>query len=59
MIWALSTFPLDDLLSRKQYSEAARVMLDYSENVEGAVLALVQGNEVSEALRIVCSLQLD
>ncbi|KAF8340348.1 IKI3 family-domain-containing protein [Cantharellus anzutake] len=43
---------IDDLLSRKRHCEAARAMLDYSKDIEGAVLALVQGNEVSEAYRV-------
>jgi hypothetical protein len=46
-------FPPGDLYSRKRYSEAARVMLDYLDDADGAVGALVQGNEISEALRIV------
>lgn len=44
---------LENLSSKKRHSEAARVLLDYSKDVRQAVIALVQGNEFSEARRIV------
>jgi elongator complex protein 1 len=43
------------LSSKKRYSEAARVLLDYTEDVREAVIALVQGNSFSEARRVVSS----
>ena len=43
----------EDLSSKKRYSEAARVLLDYSKDVRRAVIALVQGHNISEARRIV------
>ncbi|KIK18014.1 hypothetical protein PISMIDRAFT_30603 [Pisolithus microcarpus 441] len=42
-----------ELLSKKRYSEAARVFIDYANDICQAVIALVQGNEISEARRIV------
>ncbi|KAI6112013.1 pol II transcription elongation factor [Pisolithus croceorrhizus] len=42
-----------ELLSKKRYSEAARVFIDYAGDNCQAVTALVQGNEISEARRIV------
>ncbi|KAI6009884.1 pol II transcription elongation factor [Pisolithus marmoratus] len=42
-----------ELLSKKRYSEAARVFIDYAGDNRQAVTALVQGNEISEARRIV------
>lgn len=48
------TFSLpEDLVSKKRFNEAARVILDYTTDVRTAVISLVQGNEFSEALRIV------
>lgn len=44
---------LEDLVSKKRHSEAARVLLDYSKDVREAVIALVEGNHFSEARRIV------
>lgn len=44
---------LEDLSSKKRYSEAARVLLDYCKDSRQAVIALVQGNSFSEARRIV------
>ncbi|KAJ3966250.1 IkappaB kinase complex IKAP component [Lentinula raphanica] len=43
----------EDLLSKKRFTEAARVILDYTQDVRTAVIALVQGNEFSEAMRII------
>ncbi|KAJ7935380.1 pol II transcription elongation factor [Mycena leptocephala] len=42
----------EDLASKKRYSDAARVLLDYAKDVREAVIALVQGNCFSEARRI-------
>ena len=43
----------EDLISKKRYTEAGQVLLDYAEDVREAVIALVQGNQFSEARRIV------
>ncbi|OJA14136.1 hypothetical protein AZE42_06727 [Rhizopogon vesiculosus] len=43
----------DELLSKKRFSESARVLLDYAKDIRHAVNALVQGNEFAEARRIV------
>lgn len=43
----------EELLSKKRYLEAARVFTDYAGDIRQAVIALVQGNEFSEARRIV------
>ncbi|KAJ4471530.1 IkappaB kinase complex IKAP component [Lentinula aciculospora] len=43
----------EDLVSKKRFPEAARVILDYTADVRTALIALVQGNEFSEALRII------
>ncbi|KAF8661467.1 hypothetical protein AX16_001304 [Volvariella volvacea WC 439] len=43
----------DDLISKKRYTEAATVFLDYAKNVRQAIIALVDGNAFSEARRIV------
>ena len=43
----------DDLISKKRYEEAGRVLLDYAGNTRQCILALVQGNLFSEARRIV------
>ncbi|KAG8220454.1 IKI3 family-domain-containing protein [Butyriboletus roseoflavus] len=43
----------EELLSKKRYLEAARVFIDYAGDTRQAVIALVQGNELSEARRIV------
>lgn len=47
------TFFTEDLTSKKRHNEAARVLLDYAKHVRQAVIALVQGNDFSEARRIV------
>ena len=44
---------LEDLCGKKRYQDAARVLLDYAQDVREAVIALVQGNLFSEARRIV------
>ena len=56
--WAVSTVDdlltlSEDLVSKKRFAEAARLILDYTTDVRMAVITLVQGNEFSEALRIV------
>ncbi|KAJ7133724.1 pol II transcription elongation factor [Mycena crocata] len=43
----------EELVSKKRYPDAARVLLDYADDVREAVIALVQGNCFSEARRIV------
>ncbi|KIM63897.1 hypothetical protein SCLCIDRAFT_1213692 [Scleroderma citrinum Foug A] len=43
----------EELSSKKRFSEAARVLLDYARDDNQAVVALVQGNEFSEARRII------
>lgn len=44
---------VEDLSGKKRYQEAARVLLDYAQDVREAAVALVQGNLISEARRIV------
>lgn len=46
----------EELSSKKRYTEAGRVLLDYAQDVREGVIALVQGNAFSEARRIVCSI---
>ncbi|KAG8966010.1 hypothetical protein FRC05_002930 [Tulasnella sp. 425] len=41
----------EDLASRKRYSEAGRVLLDYAKNVEEAITAFAQGGDFPEADR--------
>jgi hypothetical protein len=43
----------EDLGSKKRYTEAGQVLLDYAEDVREAVIILVQGSQFSEARRIV------
>jgi elongator complex protein 1 len=43
----------EDLISKKRYAEASQVLLSYAEDVREAVIALVQGNQFSEARRII------
>ncbi len=43
----------EDLSSKKRYTDAARVLLDYSKDIREAVIALVSGNAFSEAGRVV------
>ncbi|KAJ2918056.1 hypothetical protein MD484_g2395, partial [Candolleomyces efflorescens] len=42
----------EDLTSKKRYAEAGQVLLEYRQDVRGAVYALVQGNAFSEARRV-------
>ncbi|KAF9262678.1 pol II transcription elongation factor [Marasmius fiardii PR-910] len=42
----------EDLISKKRFTEAARVLLDYADDVRTAIMTLIQGNEFSEARRI-------
>lgn len=44
---------IEDLTSKKRYADAGQVLLGYAEDVREAVIALVQGNQFSEARRIV------
>lgn len=44
---------VEDLTSKKRYAEASLALLDYANDVREAVIALVQGNEFSEARRVV------
>ena len=50
------TTAVEDLSSKKRYTEAGRVLLDYSKDVREAIIALVSGNAFSEARRIVCTI---
>jgi elongator complex protein 1 len=43
----------EDLTSKKRYTEAGQVLLGYAEDVREAIIALVQGNQFSEARRII------
>jgi elongator complex protein 1 len=43
----------EDLTSKKRYTEASHVLLDYAEDDREAIITLVQGNHFSEARRIV------
>ncbi|CCO34255.1 elongator complex protein 1 [Rhizoctonia solani AG-1 IB] len=43
----------ESLVSHARYSEAARVYLDYGQDIPGAVLALTRGNDLSEAFRVI------
>ncbi|KZT69682.1 IkappaB kinase complex, IKAP component [Daedalea quercina L-15889] len=43
----------DDLAAKKRHMDAARVLLDYAEDVREAVKALVEGSHFSEARRII------
>lgn len=43
----------EDLCSKKRFSEAARILVEYSKDVREATIALVQGNHFAEARRIV------
>ncbi|KAG7091295.1 hypothetical protein E1B28_010341 [Marasmius oreades] len=42
----------EDLISKKRFTEAARVLLDYVDDVRMVIMTFVQGNEFSEARRI-------
>ncbi|TFY59586.1 hypothetical protein EVJ58_g5682 [Rhodofomes roseus] len=43
----------EDLAAKKRYSDAARSLLDYAEDVREAVKTLVEGSHFSEARRII------
>ncbi|KAJ1302839.1 hypothetical protein OPQ81_003142 [Rhizoctonia solani] len=43
----------EDLTLHARYSEAARVYLDYGQDIPSAVSALARGNDISEAFRVV------
>ncbi|KAG1835906.1 pol II transcription elongation factor [Suillus subalutaceus] len=43
----------DELLSKKRFSESARVLLDYAKDIRQAIHSLAQGNEFAEARRII------
>ncbi len=45
----------EELTSKKRFSDAATVLLDYADDVRQAVIALVEGSHFSEARRIVSS----
>lgn len=46
----------EDLCSKKRYAEAARVLVDYCEDIREALIALTSGNSFAEARRIACLL---
>ncbi|KAJ6593195.1 Elongator complex protein 1 [Mycena capillaripes] len=52
-VTAMSYRVAEDLASKKRYSDAGRVLLDYAKDVRETVIVLVQGNCFSEARRIV------
>ena len=43
----------EDLASKKRYAEAGQILIDYAQDEREAIIALVQGNQFSEARRIV------
>ncbi|SRR6266404_948436 len=43
----------EDLTSKKRHAEASQVLVDYAQDVREAVITLVNGNQFSEARRIV------
>ncbi|GAA5832721.1 hypothetical protein JCM11251_005735 [Rhodosporidiobolus azoricus] len=43
----------DNLTGKRRYADAARVLLEYAKDVEGAVQALCEGNLYSEAVRLI------
>ncbi|CAE6502632.1 unnamed protein product [Rhizoctonia solani] len=43
----------ENLVSHARYSEAARVYIDYGQDIPSAVSALTRGNDLSEAFRMV------
>ncbi|CAE6477418.1 hypothetical protein ACGC1H_007622 [Rhizoctonia solani] len=43
----------ESLVSHARYSEAARVYLDYGQDIPSAVSALTRGNDLSEAFRVI------
>jgi elongator complex protein 1 len=44
---------IESLVSHTRYSEAARVYLDYAQDVPRAISVLTRGNDLSEAFRVV------
>lgn len=49
----LFLFAIDNLLSHRLHSDAAIVLLQYSNNVEAAITTLIEGCEWEEAIRLV------
>ena len=47
------SIPTEDLAAKKRHMDAARVLLDYAEDVREGIKALVEGSQFSEARRIV------
>lgn len=45
-------FPPESLKSSRRFSEAGRVFVDYAEDVEEAVVALLEGSLWTESLRL-------
>ncbi|TFK88053.1 IkappaB kinase complex IKAP component [Polyporus arcularius HHB13444] len=43
----------EELMSKKRFSDAATVLLDYADDVRQAIIALVEGSHFSEARRII------
>ncbi|GAA5889329.1 hypothetical protein JCM6882_000709 [Rhodosporidiobolus microsporus] len=43
----------ENLVGKRRYAEAARVLLEYGQDVESAVQALCEGNLYSEAIRLI------
>ena len=43
----------DSLKGSRRYTEAARVLLDYAEDVEEAIVTLLEGSAWEEALRLI------
>ena len=51
---ACATFDFSDSLkTNRKYSEAARVLIDYADDVEEAIVTLLEGNTWEEALRLI------
>lgn len=46
-------FVIDSLKASRLYQEAARVLIDYAEDIEEAVVTLLEGNSWEETLRLV------
>ena len=44
---------LDSLKGSRRYAEAARVLLDYAEDPEEAIVTLLEGGSWEEALRLI------
>ena len=43
----------DSLKTNRSYSEAARVLIDYADDIEEAIVTLLEGNSWEEALRLI------